>query len=83
MAGIKSIQHGTITIPMGLFSNTAAINNVTVAKAMVIYLGHNQPVTAGWDARVQLANSSSVLAVRANPVSDATTTVGFCVVEFN
>lgn len=83
MAGIKSIQYRTITIPAGLNTNTTAINNVTVAKTMVLYNGHHQGVQVAWDLRVALANSALVLAQRAYADPEGPSTADVCVVEFN
>lgn len=66
-SGITSIQRGSITINAGSASNTATISAITVANAVVIWLG--SPLDSGVDpdrANISLAitNSTTITATR-------------------
>jgi len=77
---IRRVQRGKIDI-VGGASATASITSVNTAKAWVFYLG----ARVGTDqldralCRLELTNSTTVTATKANALSDAT--VGYQVVE--
>lgn len=79
MAGILSIQYGTIVLTNGQFTNTAVISSVDTTKSVVKKLGQVIDVGSGVAelVRVSLNNQTTVQATRSGGFQ--TTTVGFCV----
>lgn len=83
LAGIKSIQYGTVTITNGNATNSAAISAVTTAKTVLHNLGatiEGGSAIADGSVRINLSSSTSVGASRSGTNNNAV--VGFCVEEY-
>lgn len=83
VAGIKSVQYGTITVSNGNTSNTGTITSVSTTKSVIHNLGNTaDPGVAIADAMVRLAltNATTITATRGN--SNGAAIVGFCVAEY-
>lgn len=78
---IKSIQYGSIVITSSTTSGTATITAVDTNKAALLNLGTKVSV-AGQDNNITLTNSTTVTASR-DAQTGGSSTVRFCVVEFN
>ena len=82
IAGIRTIQYGTISLSNTVTTNSVAITAVTVAKAVLHHLGQTvEPGSGIADGliRITLTNSTTVTATRAGVNNLAV--VGFCVEE--
>jgi hypothetical protein len=83
VAGIKSIQYGSVTLNGGTLTNNATITSVVTTKTVLHHLG--QTVESGSAladglARITLASATSVTATRAS--SNNVCVVGFCAEEY-
>lgn len=82
---VRSRQRNTISLGVGVASNTATISSVTLANAAIRYLGVNRgSINGGVDTdqlvRLTLTNATTVTATRASSVDAAT--VSFEVDEY-
>ena len=83
VAGIKSVQYGTVTMSGGQSTNTATITAVVVAKTVLHHLG--QTIEAGSAlsdglARITLTNTTTITATRSS--NNNVCVVGFCAEEY-
>lgn len=83
LGSIKSIQAGTINIPVAATTNTATITAVVLAKTFLLHLGQqgSGATTTRALIHIVLTNTTTITATR-NSTSDEET-VSFMIVEFN
>lgn len=81
VAGISSVQYGSVTVTNGNTTGTATISAVDTAKAIVFFLGDNPAVDATRSARITLTNATTVTATKGN--SSDSVVANFCVLEYN
>ena len=82
---IKSIQRGTITIPVNTKSATATIASVNTAKTELRMLGftNNGQISGGIFPKISLTSSTTITATRGgDSTSYGTTTVSWELTEF-
>ena len=84
-AAINSIQMGTILIEDEALTNTATIDSVDTANAVVFSLGIAASSSNIWLAlaMVTLTNATTVTASRGGGLNTYSTTISFCVIEFS
>lgn len=83
VAGVRSVQHGTIVLNNAELTKTGSIIAVTVAKTALHHLGATLDGAGGLSAvaiRIALTNTTTITATRASSFEAAT--VNFCVVEY-
>ena len=85
MGIIKSVQQGTIQIPVNLYQADTTINAVNLDSTLLLFMGLFIPGGANIEkllTRIQFVDATTVRAIRL--VTDATHTpsIGFAVVEF-
>ena len=80
---VKSVQYGTVTLGVGITTNTATITSVDTTKTVLINLGNtsdgNNAGGMSDFCRIVLTNATTVTAISAG--SSGSRVVGFCVLE--
>lgn len=79
---VKSVQRGTITIPVNGYSATATITAVNMNKAVVIYGGYDGYVLNQYDVKLDLTNSTTVTASSKSKFTMNNADVPYQVIEF-